>query len=75
MRRRAFIAGLGSAAAWPITAWAQKPAVPVIGFLGTESSREWVERLDAFRRGLRETGFVEGTNLSMEYRWAESRNE
>ena len=75
MRRRQFIAALGGAATWPITTWAEKPAVPVIGFLGTESSHEWVERLDPFRRGLRETGFVEGTNLSMEYRWAESRNE
>jgi putative tryptophan/tyrosine transport system substrate-binding protein len=75
MNRRAFIAELGGAAAWPITAWAQKPAVPVIGFLGSESSHEWVERLDAFRQGLSKTGFVESTNLSMEYRWAEGLNE
>jgi putative tryptophan/tyrosine transport system substrate-binding protein len=75
VRRRAFLAALSGAAAWPIPAWAQKPAVPVIGFLGSESSHEWVERLDAFRRGLSETGLVEGTNLSMEYRWAEGLNE
>jgi hypothetical protein len=52
MRRRAFIAGLGDAAAWPVAAWAKKPAVLVIGFLGSETPDDSVERLRAFRQGL-----------------------
>jgi ABC-type uncharacterized transport system substrate-binding protein len=70
MRRRDFIAVLGGVAAWPLTARAQQP---VIGFLGSESPDLYTERLDAFRQGLRETGFVEGRNVAVEYRWAESR--
>jgi ABC-type uncharacterized transport system substrate-binding protein len=71
LRRREFIAGLGSAAAWPLGARAQPLAVPVVGFLGTDSLDLYAGRLRAFHQGLRETGFVEGRNVAFEYRWAE----
>src|SRR6516225_9703840 len=70
IRRREFIAGLGGAAAWPVTARAQL-GLPVIGFLGGESLDSYAGRLRAFHQGLRETGFVEGRNVAFEYRWAE----
>ena len=70
IRRREFIAGLGGAAAWPVTARAQ-PGLPVIGFLGSESLDLYAGRLRVFHQGLRETGFVEGRNVAFEYRWAE----
>ena len=70
VRRREFLGALGGAAAWPLAAGAQQP---VIGFLGSESLDLYTGRLDAFREGLRETGFVEGRNVAFEYRWAESR--
>src|SRR5262249_7655366 len=70
IRRREFIAGLGGAAAWPVTARAQ-PGLPVIGFLGSESLDLYAGRLRAFHQGLRETGFVESRNVAFEYRWAE----
>jgi putative ABC transport system substrate-binding protein len=73
MRRRDFIAGLGGAAALPLAAHAQPPAMPVIGFLGSESLGLDAGRLPAFREGLRETGFVEGRNVVFEYRWAEGQ--
>ena len=75
MRRRDFIAALGATAvAWPFTAHAQQ-AMPVIGLLGADLPDVYADRLLAFRRGLKETGYVEGQNLAIEYRWAEGRND
>jgi putative tryptophan/tyrosine transport system substrate-binding protein len=73
MRRRDFIKIVaGSAAAWPPVARAQ-PAMPVIGFLGAETPDLRASRLRAFRQGLGETGYVEGRNVAVEYRWAEGQ--
>jgi putative tryptophan/tyrosine transport system substrate-binding protein len=72
MRRREFITIVGSAAAWPMTARAQQPAMPVIGYLSTGSRESDPVNLAAFRRGLGEIGYVEGQNVTIEYRWAES---
>ena len=71
MRRREFIAGLGSAAAWPLTAWAQQPALPLIGYLGSQSADDSKVVTVPFLQGLKETGYVEGQNVAIEYRWAE----
>ena len=75
MRRRDFIILLGSAAAWPVTARGQQPVMPVIGLLGSESPDWYTDRLRAFRAGLNETGHVEGRNVTIQYRWAEGRND
>ena len=72
MNRRTLVAALGAAAAWPLSAHAQQPGrVPSIGFLGLTSAAEWARYVAAFRQGLREAGFVEGDNVTVDYRWAE----
>src|SRR5215472_2430111 len=75
MRRREFIVGLGSATAtWPIVGRAQQPAVPVIGYLSTESADDdYKNNIVPFLQGLKETGYVDGQNVAIEYRWAENQ--
>jgi putative tryptophan/tyrosine transport system substrate-binding protein len=76
VKRRSFIAGLGSVAAWPVVASGQQAAVPVIGILASESLNDgWRELLAAFHHGLADTGYFEGRNVTIEYRWADNQND
>jgi len=75
LKRRDFISLIGAAVAWPLDARAQRPALPVIGFLHSGSPGPYAGRMAAFREGLSDTGFIEGKDVAIEYRWAEGNYE
>ena len=76
MRRREFLGVLGGAAAvWPLAAQAQQPALPIVGFVNGASAQSYARELAAFLKGLSEAGYVDGKNVVVEYRWADSQND
>jgi putative ABC transport system substrate-binding protein len=75
MNRRDLIALLGGAAVWPVAAGAQKAALPVIGYLSSQTAETDIPMLAAFREGLRTAGYVEGHNVAIEYRFADGQFE
>ena len=76
MRRREFVSLLGAATAWPLAAYGQQAAkLPILGFVGSDSPDPYAIRLRAFRLGLKATGFTDGQNVAIEYRWAEGHND
>jgi putative ABC transport system substrate-binding protein len=75
MKRRTFIAGLGSAAAWPLVARAQQPTLPVVGFVSGGSADGMAAQAVGFRKALGETGYVDGQNVTVEYHWLEGQYE
>jgi putative ABC transport system substrate-binding protein len=76
VRRRDIIKGIaGLVVVWPVAASAQQPAMPVVGFINGASAKDYTQQLAAFLKGLSETGYVDGQNVAIEYRWAEGRND
>jgi putative tryptophan/tyrosine transport system substrate-binding protein len=75
MRRREFLTLVGGASTWPFTALAQRPAMPVVGFLHGGSAAAFTPQAAAFREGLRRAGYVDGQKVAIEYRWVEGRFE
>ena len=73
IRRRELVGALGAAAAWPVAARAQQPAMPVVGFLGGPSAAPYARYVAAVHQGLKEVGYVEHQNVAMEYRWADGQ--